>query len=89
MHVSISGIRSNLIIRNRNLDLDFYVEVGAFIMHAMDLSTKMTLCPLTIACDEEDLSLSWETWENSGGVIVSIDLRPKCSDSKLWLSKSE
>lgn len=40
----------------------------------------------TIDCDEVDnLSLSCEYEEYSGGEMVSIDLRPNCIDSKLWL----
>lgn len=43
------------------------------------------LLVLTTACDVEDecLSLSNERYENSGGVPISTDFLPCCTDSKL------
>ena len=47
-----------------------------------------SLDSITVAC-AIDASLSPKADENSGEVMISTDLRPKCKDSKLRFSISE
>ena len=64
-----------------------HVRVYVYIYIYIDIYIS-SLDSITVAC-AIDASLSPKTDENSGEVMISTDLRPKCKDSKLRFSISE